>query len=244
MVPRSSGSASAALGGGSTQLVLPSGGGWGPAAPAPLGQRRLAPDGSAPASLAAVGSPPGCASSGGSSWAGSSSPLAAAPAALAAGGGVLSAAGSPTSAPAAGAGAAAAAAGAPLLAEEPPALADYSELPEECWVDVLSRVGVRELCCAARVNTYAAWARVRACGCVGVCTLCVWAWACRATTELRNVAAARPAAALGADRRCCLRPALPWRGATRPAQGAALPHGALVPVEARVRAPVWHAAPG
>lgn len=30
---------------------------------------------------------------------------------------------------------------------------DYSQLPEKCWMDVLQRLGVRELCCAARVNT-------------------------------------------------------------------------------------------
>jgi hypothetical protein len=51
------------------------------------------------------------------------------------------------------AGAAAAAVEALMVSEEPPALADYAELPEECWVDVLHRLGVRELCCAARVNT-------------------------------------------------------------------------------------------
>jgi hypothetical protein len=32
-------------------------------------------------------------------------------------------------------------------------LADYSQLPEKCWMDILQRLGVRELCCAARVNT-------------------------------------------------------------------------------------------
>lgn len=37
-----------------------------------------------------------------------------------------------------------------LEAEE---LADYSQLPEKCWMDVLQRLGTRELCCAARVNT-------------------------------------------------------------------------------------------
>lgn len=39
-------------------------------------------------------------------------------------------------------------------AEEPVlVLADYSQLPEKCWMDILQRLGVRELCCAARVNT-------------------------------------------------------------------------------------------
>jgi hypothetical protein len=36
---------------------------------------------------------------------------------------------------------------------EPEELADYSQLPEKCWMDVLQRLGTRELCCAARVNT-------------------------------------------------------------------------------------------
>jgi hypothetical protein len=37
--------------------------------------------------------------------------------------------------------------------EEEPVLSDYSVLPEKCWMDILQRLGVRELCCAARVNT-------------------------------------------------------------------------------------------
>lgn len=32
-------------------------------------------------------------------------------------------------------------------------LADYSQLPEKCWMDILQRLRTRELCCAARVNT-------------------------------------------------------------------------------------------
>jgi hypothetical protein len=40
-----------------------------------------------------------------------------------------------------------------LVLKEEPVLADYSQLPEKCWMDVLQRLGVRELCCAARVNT-------------------------------------------------------------------------------------------
>lgn len=39
------------------------------------------------------------------------------------------------------------------LLVEPEELADYSQLPEKCWMDVLQRLGTRELCCAARVNT-------------------------------------------------------------------------------------------
>jgi hypothetical protein len=35
---------------------------------------------------------------------------------------------------------------------EEPVLADYSQLPEKCWMDILQRLRTRELCCAARVN--------------------------------------------------------------------------------------------
>jgi len=74
-------------------------------------------------------------SSGGSSW-----PLAEAPA------GTLAKA-------LAAVGADGMAVGEEQAAAEEPVLADYSQLPEKCWMDILQRLGVRELCCAARVNT-------------------------------------------------------------------------------------------
>jgi hypothetical protein len=36
---------------------------------------------------------------------------------------------------------------------EEPVLADYSQLPEKCWMDILQRLRTRELCCAARIST-------------------------------------------------------------------------------------------
>jgi hypothetical protein len=49
-----------------------------------------------------------------------------------------------------GADAAAAAAGAEGVEEL--VLADYTMLPEECWMDVLQRLGVKELCYMSRVS--------------------------------------------------------------------------------------------
>lgn len=37
---------------------------------------------------------------------------------------------------------------------EEAALADFSMLPEECWVDVLTRLGVKELCYCSRVSRW------------------------------------------------------------------------------------------
>jgi hypothetical protein len=37
-------------------------------------------------------------------------------------------------------------------AEEEVVLADYTMLPEECWMDVLQRLGVKELCYMSRVS--------------------------------------------------------------------------------------------
>jgi hypothetical protein len=36
--------------------------------------------------------------------------------------------------------------------DEEAVLADYSMLPEECWMDVLQRLGVKELCYMSRVS--------------------------------------------------------------------------------------------
>jgi hypothetical protein len=36
--------------------------------------------------------------------------------------------------------------------EEEAVLADYTMLPEECWMDVLQRLGVKELCYMSRVS--------------------------------------------------------------------------------------------
>jgi hypothetical protein len=36
--------------------------------------------------------------------------------------------------------------------DEEALLADYSMLPEECWMDVLQRLGVKELCYMSRVS--------------------------------------------------------------------------------------------
>lgn len=38
--------------------------------------------------------------------------------------------------------------------EEELALVDYSMLPEECWLDVLQRLGVKELCYMSRVSRW------------------------------------------------------------------------------------------
>lgn len=127
--------------------------------------RVLGPECSALSCMSA--SPAGSCSS---SWTGTS-PLAAAMAAGASsmplpaglrtasgssGGGPLPAGGLAAAMAAVGAsGAAAAAAVDQLLVQEAEevVLEDYSQLPEKCWMDILHRLGTRELCCAARVNT-------------------------------------------------------------------------------------------
>jgi hypothetical protein len=53
---------------------------------------------------------------------------------------------------AAGLAAAPAAAAAAAVVDEEALFADYSMLPEECWMDVLQRLGVKELCYMSRVS--------------------------------------------------------------------------------------------